>query len=250
MMVARKADVNDFDAIADVYDELVAWAPYERWIARLDSHMRRLGLRSGGWLLDVACGTGLSSVPWARRGYHVIGADVSEPMLEVARRRAAKAGLDLEFVRQAVADLRPERKFDAALCLHSGLDYILETVDLRRAFRAIRRCLKPGGVFAFDKCLDVPSFYNEDYSEERPLSCGAVRFEYRWDSERRLFEQQCTVQRTADSPGPPRTEVTFHLRATPPDELAEMLDEAGFEELKPVGNFTALDPAAGIYRAV
>lgn len=241
--------MNDFGCIADVYDQLVGWAPYKRWVEHLEGRLRTWGLGPGDAILDSACGTGLSTVPWALRGYEVVGADVSEQMLEVARRRAREAGCSIRFLRQNITDLHPGRLFRVVICMHSGLDYILEPTELRRAFRSVRGCLNPGGLFALDKCLDVPSFYKEDYAEMRQLDCGTAEFHYRWDRGRRLFEQRCVVRR--DGGGEPTlTEVTFHLKATPPERLRTWLRQAGFEELEPVREFTVLDPGMGIFRAV
>jgi len=241
--------VNEFDCIADVYDELVSWAPYESWVAELELRLRRHGLKRGAWVLDAACGTGLSSVPWAKAGYRVVGTDISKPMLKRARERARRAGVRIRFRRQDLLQLRPGRLFDAAVCMHSGLDYILEEADLRRAFRSLRGCLKPGGLLAFDKCLDEPSFYREPYAETRPLACGSARLRFRWDRSRRLMEQRCTVLRT-DGSGPARTDVVYHLRAVPRDELIAMVVDAGFELLEPPETFTPADPGMGIFRAV
>ncbi len=54
-----------------------------------------------GALLDVGCGTGATTLAAARRGgpdLHCTGVDISAPMLDLARTRAAKDGIDAEFV--------------------------------------------------------------------------------------------------------------------------------------------------------
>jgi len=54
-----------------------------------------------GVLLDVGCGTGATTLAAARRGgpgLHCTGVDISAPMLDLARTRAAKEGIDAEFV--------------------------------------------------------------------------------------------------------------------------------------------------------
>jgi cyclopropane fatty-acyl-phospholipid synthase-like methyltransferase len=49
-------------------------------------------------VLDLTCGTG-SQVFWlAKRGYKVIGADLSPALLEIAKERAQKESLDVEFI--------------------------------------------------------------------------------------------------------------------------------------------------------
>jgi len=241
--------INDFGLIADVYDELVDWAPYARWTDDLEKRLRGWGLERGDWILDAACGTGLSSLPWAERGYRVVGTDMSALMLRRAEERLRRAGQEAQFLQQDLLHLEPGRLFDAALCMHSGLDYILDPDDLCQAFRSLRGCLVEGGLFAFDKCLDVPSFYRDDCQDTRQLSCGYADFRYRWDRRRKLLEQHCTVTRTDRRP-PVRSEVTFLLSATPPDRLLEMVESAGFQMLERPQEFTVGDPGAGIFRAV
>jgi len=241
--------VNDFGAIADVYDHLVDWAPYGLWIADLEPRLRRAGLSRGGRLLDAACGTGLSTLPWLERGYRVVGADVSEGMLARCRRRVEAAGHRAELLRRDLLHLDPGRTFDAVVCIHSGLDYILDDGDLAAAFRSMRGCLEPGGLLAFDKCLDEPEFYRRDYGERRNLPGGHVEFRYHWDRAARLMEQRLTLVRATEG-RPARTEVLFRLRSTPPNLLVAMVEAAGFEMVEPLKPFTPSDPGIGIFRAV
>jgi len=244
-----EAQINDFGCIADVYDQLVDWAPYEHWITGLEKRLRRWGLKPGDAILDAACGTGLSTVPWVERGYRVAGADGSAAMLERARERMREAGYEVELRLQNLLELDLGRTFDAAVCMHSGLDYILEDADLGQALRSLRGCLRTGGLLAFDKCLDEPAFYKEDYSDRRELSCGSAEFQYRWDRRNRLLEQRCTVYRDRGS-GARRTTVVYHLKAVPPDKLVTMVEHAGFRVLERLKTFTVSDPGMGIFRAV
>lgn len=241
--------INDFDSVADVYDELVSWAPYERWVQELQERLRRWGLRRGDRILDAACGTGLSTLPWAKAGYRVVGVDESLPMLERARQKAREAGLEVEFAPQDLLSLDLGREFDAAICMHSGLDYLQDDDGLERAFRSLRGCLRRGGLLAFDKCLDEPSFYQDDYDDARRLSCGSAQFQYRWDRSRRLLEQRCTVLRKRGR-SPRRTDVVYRLKAVPPDELIAMVLKAGFALLEAPRPFTIPDPGMGIFRAI
>jgi ubiquinone/menaquinone biosynthesis C-methylase UbiE len=245
---AEAASFNDFDSIADVYDELVDWAPYERWVRRLEKRLLRRGMRRDDPMLDAACGTGLSLLPWLRRGYDVVGTDASRTMLERAEARVERNGYQAELKLQDLTALDIGRTVRVALVMHSGLDYILDDDRLALAFRSLRGCLQKGGLLAFDKCLDVPDFYREDYSDFRRLSCGTAQFDYRWDRSRRLLEQRCIVTRT-DGRAHARTEVLYHLKATPPELLNRMLADAGFELLEPVTNFHMSDPGMGIYGA-
>src|ERR1700731_876379 len=57
----------------------------------------RLPVQPGAHVLDIACGTGNSAIPLARRGAVVTGVDIAPNLLEQARKRAAGEGLSIAF---------------------------------------------------------------------------------------------------------------------------------------------------------
>jgi len=242
--------INDFDAIADVYDQLVSWAPYGRWVRDLVRRLRRHGLRKRHLILDAACGTGLSTIALARLGYRVVGVDRSERMLRQARRKLDGTNLRITFHRQDLLGLDLSAAFDAAVCMHSGLDYLGTAEEFTRALRSLRSQLRQGALLAFDKCLHRPGFYRKAYTNSREIPCGTAIFHYSWDEKRRLFDQRCVVLRRGADGVETRTEVLHRMRAFAPDELAEMAGAAGFEVIEPVRQFTVEDPGMGIFRAV
>jgi ubiquinone/menaquinone biosynthesis C-methylase UbiE len=98
-------------------------------------------------IVDLACGTGNTAIPWARaRGRTVIGVDVSEAMLRVARRKSR----DVRWVKQDLTNLSLDVTADVATCHFDALNHILDVKDLRKIFTNIARLLRPGGLFLFD----------------------------------------------------------------------------------------------------
>lgn len=94
-------------------------------------------------VLDVATGTGNVAIPAAQRGAKVTGIDLTPELFEVARRRAQKAGVDVEWV-EGDAEALP---FDDA-----SFDRVLSTFGVMFALRHKRaagemvRVLRPGGI--------------------------------------------------------------------------------------------------------
>src|SRR5439155_16310661 len=74
-----------------------------------------------GRLIDLGCGTGRLLVPFARRGFWVLGVDLSAEMLKVAREKAGAEGVAVHLLRANLTELGCVRDatFDYAACLFS-----------------------------------------------------------------------------------------------------------------------------------
>ncbi len=98
-------------------------------------------------LLDVGCGGGLLSEPFAAQGCQVTGVDRSIPTLAAARAHAQKSGLAIQYL-EANAESLPfdDQSFDIVCCC----DVLEHVDDMDRVINEISRVLKPGGIFFFD----------------------------------------------------------------------------------------------------
>ncbi|KUM28975.1 hypothetical protein AU467_01660 [Mesorhizobium loti] len=99
-----------------LYDLLVLMLTRGRDRAYREALLDLAGLAPGFQLLDVGCGTGTQAIAAWRRvqpGGSVVGVDVSEKMLAVARRKAGRAGLDIAFHHADAAVLRS--RMDASM---------------------------------------------------------------------------------------------------------------------------------------
>lgn len=92
-----------------------------------------------GRLLDLGCGTGWTSVFFAKRGYDVVGVDIAPDMIEQANRQRDKEGLsNLRFLACDYEQLSFREEFDCAVffdALHHAVD---EGLALRKAYQTLR----------------------------------------------------------------------------------------------------------------
>src|SRR5947209_14578512 len=87
--------------LARRYDATLAGAPLlEADVRFCEEHFDRPGR-----LIDLGCGTGRLLVPFPRRGYWVLGVDLSEEMLRVAAEKAAAAGVPVHLLRANLVEL-------------------------------------------------------------------------------------------------------------------------------------------------
>lgn len=140
--VQRRVQRYGWDLAAPLYESL--------WRGQLSpAHAGLLQMApplAGQAVLDVACGTGLVTLAAAlavgSQG-RVVGTDISDLMVDAARRRAGDAGLDhVRFERMDAESLAlPDAHFDLAYCA-LGLMYM---PDPLAAMRELHRVLRPGG---------------------------------------------------------------------------------------------------------
>lgn len=126
-----------------------------------------LDLGAGARLLDVGCGPGRHAVALAEQGHRVVGVDISDSFLDLARRRAVEAGVGdrVTFVRGDARRLAFDAEFDAAYSVCQGGFGLLggpaagdgHPAD-DAAMAGMARALRPGGrlvVSAFSAYFQV-----------------------------------------------------------------------------------------------
>lgn len=106
-----------------------------------------LGDVTGKSVLDLACGEGFYTRRLRRRGAaRVVGLDVSERMIALARAEEGRQRLDIRYVRQDVMTWEASEHFDVVVAAYL-LNYARTPEELAAMARAVARSLAPGGRF-------------------------------------------------------------------------------------------------------
>jgi SAM-dependent methyltransferase len=166
-----------YDRLAPYYDEFTAGYAYERWVAALEDRAIALGL-AGNRALDLACGTGKSTEQLIARGYEVMACDVSEEMLDRARKKFPDQAESFFW-----ADMRslPEvGEFDLVLCLDDAINYLLTEDELEAAFSGVATSLAASGLFIFD--LNSLLTYRQAFSEIAVREAPGTFFAWRGEA--------------------------------------------------------------------
>jgi SAM-dependent methyltransferase len=149
------AEIMDFYRSTDLYIwELVQWhassarTPYRDALhSFVESHPPSNGFRR---LFDFGCGIGTEALFLAERGYEVTAVDVDGPTFDFARHRAARRGLQTDFVASTSEIPKPEGVFDGALCF----DVFEHLSDPLGAVGALVQGLRVGGILLQQATFD------------------------------------------------------------------------------------------------
>ncbi len=109
-----------------------------------------LARRAEGPVLDLACGTGRTLLPMLEAGIEAVGVDVSEPMLERLRAKAAARGLAPALVRAPMSSFDLGRRFAAVIVAFNAFAHNLTADEQIATLRRCHRHLEPGGILAMD----------------------------------------------------------------------------------------------------
>jgi SAM-dependent methyltransferase len=120
------------------------------WADRTEMEVERalamLKPAGGERVLDLACGTGRHSRELRRRGFEVVGVDISPELLEMAEREAAAESMEISFLQADLRELELSDEFDLVLSLNDGAVGYFETdEENRRTFEIVAQVLHSGG---------------------------------------------------------------------------------------------------------
>jgi SAM-dependent methyltransferase len=109
----------------------------------------RLGLAPGATILDVGCGLGSHAVELTKRGFLVVGLDLSLPMLSRAADEAQDHGLKINFLHADMREMNFDGAFDAVLCWGTTFGYFDDDTN-KLVIDRLYKALKPRGHLLLD----------------------------------------------------------------------------------------------------
>jgi len=172
----------------ELYEDFAAYdkEPYTQGTkGEVDFIEGEIGHDQSKRILDVGCGNGRHTLELARRGYAVVGIDLSESMLAQGRQIAKFENLNVDLIQRDARKLKYQEEFDAAIMLCEGAFSLMEEDQMDRlilanTFRALRADGKliltaPNAVFMVTQQSDVsfdPVTFRETFKLEKIVPDG------------------------------------------------------------------------------
>lgn len=233
---------NAYGNFAYVYDLFMDNIPYEEWCGYLTGILRDYSVEDG-LVLDLGCGTGKLTRLLAKKGYDMIGVDISEEMLEIAMGHQDKEGGEILYLLQDMREFELYGTVRAVVSICDSVNYLMEYEDLVQVFSLVNNYLDPEGVFVFD--LNTPYKYRELLGEQTIAENreeGSFIWENYFDEEDGVNEYDLTLFIREEDGRFRKYEETHYQRAYPLETVQKALREAGMEFVTAYDAFTKEPP--------
>jgi SAM-dependent methyltransferase len=144
----------EFDAWAEFYDRIHRGLPGEAefYVGQAVRLRRRV--------LELGCGTGRLAIPMAMSGVHVVGLDISKPMLDVCQeslRQVGKVSGSLSLLQADMAEFALGATFGLVVMAYRTFMHLLTPGEQRACLKAIRDHLEPDGLLMLNVWAAKPT---------------------------------------------------------------------------------------------
>lgn len=197
-------------------------------VANLLTH---LPIRSTGRVLDLCCGSGRHSRALARRGYDVVGVDLSLVLLALANER--KSNSNLSFYQYDMRKIPFENEFDIVVNLFTSFGYFSSDEENATVVRNMARALKTNGQAVIDYLN--PAYVRAHLVPNSVREVGGLYIEEKRWIEDGFVKKQIVVNDVEVAE--PR-QYLEQVRLFEADEMIAMLTQAGFSEIQLFGDYT------------
>ncbi|RKL68647.1 methyltransferase type 11 [Salipaludibacillus neizhouensis] len=221
------------DHFASLYDSLMEDAPYKSWLSFATTNFP-----DKGSILDLACGTGTFTCMLAKQGFTMFGVDLSQDMLTIADDKKREQRLNIPFILQDMRSFSGFEQLDGITLFCDGLNYLLDSKDVKQTFQQAYSALKSDGVFLFD----VHSEYKMEYIFSNQLyGENGEDISYMWfceqGEETLSIEHELTFFLKKQDGSYERIDETQYQRTFQLQEYKQWLEEAGFQEIEISSDF-------------
>lgn len=210
-----------YNRFAEVYDQLMSHAPYDKWVA-LTEYLIKHSEGPIERIVDLGCGTGNIAIPLAKAGYQMSGVDLSSDMLTLAAAQSDNEKLKINWIQQDIRQLTGFQNIDLFISYCDVINYITSKEDVFTVFQRVFDSLNETGQFIFD----VHSMgYVKNHLLNQTFADVEEDIAYIWDCE------------PGDAMGEMYHHLTFFAEA---DNLYERFDEMHHQQVYDVAIYEQL----------
>lgn len=228
-----------YTGFAQVYDTFMDNIPYDEWGDYLVSLLKKYGVRDG-LVLDMGCGTGAMTRFLNQRHYDMIGIDISDEMLAIAREKSPS---DILYLLQDMRSFELYGTVRAVVSICDSMNYILDDEELYQVFCLVNNYLDPEGIFIFDlnTVYKYKKILGEQTIAEDRDECSFIWDNF-YDEEEMINEYDLSIFVREKDDLFRKFQETHYQRAYSQEKVKALLEKSGMEVLAIYDAFTYNKP--------
>ncbi|MCQ2538206.1 MAG: class I SAM-dependent methyltransferase [Lachnospiraceae bacterium] len=226
--------MQEYTGFAAEYDKFMDNVPYDEWVKYICMLLKENGVadKSGKLVCELGCGTGSVTRRLKDRGYDMIGIDISEEMLEIARYDYFEESEGILYLLQDMREFELYGTVDAFVSVCDSMNYLLTEKDLLKTFKLVNNYLEAGGVFIFDMKTEYEYMHamgTRTIAETR--EDAAMIWENSYDEKLGINTYDITIFSLVDDEEEiyQRFEEQHKQKSWPIDKVKELIEKAGME---------------------
>jgi SAM-dependent methyltransferase len=139
--------MSTFANYSAYYDLIYSDKDYSAEVAYVDRLIKKHNPNAKS-ILNLGCGTGKHDFYFSKLGYEVVGMDLSQDMVNIAKSNFQTS--NVQFQQGDIRSIRLDHKFDVVVSLFHVLSYQTSNEDVKASFATARAHLTEGGIFICD----------------------------------------------------------------------------------------------------
>lgn len=192
-------------------------------------------------ILDIACGTGSYSIELAKKGYRVTGIDLDMEMVNRAKMKAEREGLEIDFRQLDMKDVKKVSpgKFDCIFSIGNSIVHLESADEILDVLRQMKWLLVEGGVLIlqtvnYDRVLkydvdELPTIKNNRIGLE-----FIRKYEFNRSNGKINFNTTLVIDNANEKASFKNSIELFPLKSS---DVVKLLNKAGFSKLELYGDF-------------
>jgi len=199
----------------------------ERLVGLIEKYVN---LNAQSAVLDMACGAGRHAIAFAKKGFKVTAVDLSERLLEAAKKNAITAGVSIDFTLSDILKFETDLKFDLAVNLFTSIGYFEDDEENFAVIKKANSLIKDGGYFVLD-------YFNKNFLLKNLVPTSIISKNGLKITQNRSISGNRVVKKIIIEKDGSIEEFYESVRLYSHEEIDSFMNRAGFNIIKEMGDF-------------
>ena len=191
---------------------------------------KKLNLKPQSAVLDMACGAGRHAIAFAKKGFNVTAVDLSERLLEEAKKNAITAGVSIDFTLSDILKFETDLKFDLGVNLFTSIGYFEDDEENFAVIKKANSLIKDSGFFVLD-------YFNKDFLLKNLVPTSIISENGVKITQNRSISGNRVVKKIIIEKDGSIEEFYESVRLYSHEEIDFFMNRAGFNIIKEMGDF-------------